>query len=636
MLHEKTNKWYLLLILLLIAGTLVNIDFFGPPTLAAYFFYTIIGSFIALSVSIGFLRSKTSFDISNPLPLICLGLLSFYYLFNGLANGEGGINLRHYIIWTDTALLFSYCVLLSKGSINLIAVSKLILLLVLIECIICLLQQFSIVPSANNLFKVTGSNNNPNVTAMFLAMAVPTLLLVLFHSKRLFQILASISLLLCISSLVLLQCRSAFIGTTVGAALIINHEFQLVEKIKNRYGKVAIIISGGVGFVLAIIAFLFLYQSKKASSDGRMFIWKISLQAITQKPFFGSGYGQFEHDYNLQQAKYFASGNAAQQEILSADYVHMSYNEFLENLFEGGIIGLVLFIGFLIALLISTKANLDNTSSQLPKGVRLTKSDTINSNSFGNRFFAYAGIASFVVMSIFNFTVQALPVRAILILYAGVCCVHCKNVITFERIGIRKWNIFSISSFKDAILFKLGITAFTLFIFFKILTLSKAYHLCKTLLNSENELDNKETIQQMASMKIDLAQSTFYWRGYGNILMRTKHVDAAIEKYKNALVFSSNPDLYMDMGNCLSKRLRFDEAIKAYTIASFIEPHRFAPKFGLMKIYGFAKDTIHEKAIAQQIVDMKPKVESEKVDNYKKEAKKILENNELNQLAYGK
>jgi tetratricopeptide (TPR) repeat protein len=118
--------------------------------------------------------------------------------------------------------------------------------------------------------------------------------------------------------------------------------------------------------------------------------------------------------------------------------------------------------------------------------------------------------------------------------------------------------------------------------------------------------------------------------------MRTKYVDAAVEKYKNALVFSSNPDLYMEMGNCLSRRLRYDEAIQAYTIASSIEPHRFAPKFGLMKIYGFAKDTLHANAIAQQIVDMKPKVESKKVANYKKEAKKVLENYELNQLAYGK
>jgi hypothetical protein len=108
MLHEKTNKWYLLLILLLIAGSLVNINFFGPPTLAAYFLYTIIGAFIAVIVSIGFLRNKSSFTISNPLPLICLGLLSVYYLLNGLVNGEGGINLRHYIMWIDTALLFSY------------------------------------------------------------------------------------------------------------------------------------------------------------------------------------------------------------------------------------------------------------------------------------------------------------------------------------------------------------------------------------------------------------------------------------------------------------------------------------------------------------------------------------------------
>ena len=75
------------------------------------------------------------------------------------------------------------------------------------------------------------------------------------------------------------------------------------------------------------------------------------MQAIAEKPILGSGYGQFEHDYNLAQAHYFATGKATQQEIYNASYVHMSYNEFLENLFEGGIIGLVLFVGLLVALL---------------------------------------------------------------------------------------------------------------------------------------------------------------------------------------------------------------------------------------------------------------------------------------------
>ena len=45
-----------------------------------------------------------------------------------------------------------------------------------------------------------------------------------------------------------------------------------------------------------------------------------------------------------------------------------------------------------------------------------------------------------------------------------------------------------------------------------------------------------------------------------------------------------------------------------------------------MKIYGFAKDTVNAKVKAQQIIAMKPKVESEKVAFYKRVAKKLIDN----------
>ena len=604
----KQNIFFLLLITLLIAGSLVNINVFGPPTLAAYFSYTIIGTLIALLTGIIYFTNKQLIVIANKTPIVILGFISVYYFFNGLINKQGGINLRHYIILADALLLFSYCILHGKGKITLISISRIITSIAAIESIICILQQFSIIPSMDGLFLVTGSNVNPNVTAMFLAMSIPAILFVLFQPStnpirvlNSYRIISITSLILCLCALAFLQCRTAIIGAAVGITLILNHHFQLINKLRNKFSKAVLSIIGIISITLIIVTLLFLYHSKQASSDGRMFIWKISLQAIAEKPLLGSGYGQFEHDYNLAQARYFAKNTASQQEIYNASYVHMSYNEFLENLFEGGIIGLVLFVVLLASLLLSYAS--DSCS-----------------------FYAITGIAIFTIMCFFNFTVQALPVRALFIIYAGVCCVECKgnphlDLTTYQKLSnLANSNIFYRTSFRVVATF------LSLFLFLKLLTLSKAYNKCSNLIETQNELSSNEALHQMAILKGDLSQSTYYFNGYANLLFRTKHYDAAIEKYKMALNYTSKPDLLMELGNCLTVRGRFSDAEQAFTLAENIEPHRFIPKYWLMKIYGFAKDTVNAKVKAQQIIAMKPKVESEKVAFYKRVAKKLIDN----------
>jgi O-antigen ligase len=653
----KKSNLYLFLITLLIAGSLININTFGPPTLSAYFFYTIIGSLVAVIAGISLIKNKQPIQIANPLPILALTLLAGYYIINGWVNGNGGINLRHYIILTDAVLLISFCTLLSKGTINLLSVSKIITIISIIESLICILQYFSIIPSLDTLFKVTGSNENPNVTAMFLAMAVPALLVVLFRgdaaspdrSKRPVRtkkwiILSATSIILSLTALILLQCRTAFIGATVGSVLIVNHQFQLLNKLQTKFSKPVLIITAIISITLIILALTLLYHSKQASSDGRLFIWKISMQAIAEKPILGSGYGQFEHDYNLAQAHYFATGKATQQEIYNASYVHMSYNEFLENLFEGGIIGLVLFVGLLVALLTpcplkgvlgsitakegSQKAVLGSSS----KIARPTENiEPSHKSPFrGEGFFAYAGITTFTIMCFFNFTVQALPVRALFILYAAVCCVY--NPIgstTFQKLTLARTRLLNGTPFRvgvNSTSFKIGVTALSFFLMLKLLTLSKAYHQCETIVDNSDNLTVTEASDELAMLQKDLNLSSYFWRSYGNTLAKANNNDAALQSFKNAIMFSSNPNVYIEMANCYGSIGKYKEAIDAITVAKNIEPHHFAPLYALMKIYHSAKDTENAQRVANEIIVMQPKVASDKVVFYKNEAKKLIDN----------
>ena len=422
---------------------------------------------------------------------------------------------------------------------------------------------------------------------MFLAMAVPAVLLVLFQPSNNpirvsnpYRILSASSIILCLFALGFLQCRTAIIGITAGTVLIINHQYQLLHKLQNKFSKAALIIISIISITLITLAFTLFYHSKQASSDGRMFIWKISLQAIAQKPILGSGYGQFEHDYNLAQAKYFATKAATQQEIMNASYVHMSYNEFLENLFEGGIIGLVLFIGLLLALLLGSTSLRGTKQPNAPTPTTLHNTPLGDVGLNGGMFFAYAGIATFTTMCLFNFTVQAIPVRALFILYAAICCVVSRHREAQGSLAL-SGSFFRIKAqviaFSYGTPFRVGVSILSVFLLLKLLPLSKAYHQCEIIVETSDDLGENEAGDELAALQNKMDKSTYYWRNYGDILYKASKNAEAVEKLQHATAFSSNPNIYLEVGNCYSRMGKFQKAITAITVSKNIQPHLFAP-----------------------------------------------------------
>ncbi len=82
-----------------------------------------------------------------------------------------------------------------------------------------------------------------------------------------------------------------------------------------------------------------------------------------------------------------------------AGHVHMAYNEFIQQMVEGGLLGLLFPVCILLCLLIPPLADKD----------RFT----------GMSGAAYAGMIAFALMSMVNFTVQAVPVMCLSALYAA-------------------------------------------------------------------------------------------------------------------------------------------------------------------------------------------------------------------------
>ena len=85
---------------------------------------------------------------------------------------------------------------------------------------------------------------------------------------------------------------------------------------------------------------------KKDSADGRLFMWKIAAQAVSEHPWTGCRWNSVPAAYGQAQENYFAAGNYTATEELVAGAPEYVFNEYLQVAIAWGIP--VLCIGLLI------------------------------------------------------------------------------------------------------------------------------------------------------------------------------------------------------------------------------------------------------------------------------------------------
>ena len=103
---------------------------------------------------------------------------------------------------------------------------------------------------------------------------------------------------------------------------------------------------------LAVLFFLLaglLYGAKKDSADGRLLIWRCSLEMMKEKPLLGWGIGGFEAHYMDYQAAYFKRHPDSSYTLL-ADTVQYPFSEYLNIGVAFGMVGLSVVIIWLVCL----------------------------------------------------------------------------------------------------------------------------------------------------------------------------------------------------------------------------------------------------------------------------------------------
>jgi len=347
-----------------------------------------------------------------------------------------------------------------------------------------------------------------------------------------------------------------------------------------------------------------LYSLKKASAQGRVLIWKISLDMIKERPLVGFGYGNFEHMYNLHQSVYFKNTSATAQEKQNAGYVKMAYNEFLQNTVEGGIPALVLFGGLLISLIMVNPSIITLTENTGPQSGNFIQNNTA--------IIAYSGIVAFTTMSLVNFTVQAIPAMALAVLYMAILALN-------ERCHFR-WKLNMPVKTTFAIVLITG----GVFLGYNMVYRAMAHYRNKEAAQLLKLNRANEALEILLPLEPELNNSESYWRNLGNTYYTRKELIKAITAYNKAKLLSSNPELYSKAAFCYLLTSNYPEAEKNYKTAAFIEPRRLVHRVVLMKLYMKIHRFREAAAMAHQILALEPKNPSKKSDSYKQQAKEVI------------
>lgn len=606
-LFDTPGTAALLLVLLLVCTMLTSKLFFNPFHTGLFSYLIIAGLFVVIA---GITLWKASAIKISRYAAISAGVaivwIAYICVHNRAHLNENG--LKPYFLITNLLLFIVAVVALGNARLHTSLLVKVMCLIGCFECTWCLLQFVGLLHSANPSFRVTGTWVNPNITAMFLAVLFPFVFANMLVRKGPMQRLYAAAVFLFVIVILLLKCRTAFIGTAAGTLVIVEWRYRLLKNFFKSSGRAIIAINVTMLFVIVAGLGYTAYHFKKASADGRILIWKLSADMISRKPVTGFGYGSFERNYNLRQAEHFSGTSFSEQQVWNASHTDMAYNEIMENAIEGGLIGAALFIAFFGISLVRGYRTFSYFAKPPPAGDPKAGID----RQIG-LICAHTGLGIILLMSLMNFTITSLPLMGAFVIFSIISARHTtspEKFISLPSLAPR---------FIVVILLLAGIL-----VLFKTSKSIYAQRMISKAVGLAKDNDHENALSLLESIPVNERYTENYHYTLGNVLYLKKDVQSALAAYRSASLSISTPELYQQMGHCFLSAGNFEMAIRHYRIAGAIQPNRFTPKVFLLKTYMLNKDKANALKTANEIVLMEEKYPSEETKKYKTIAQNVL------------
>ncbi|MDI3318228.1 O-antigen ligase family protein [Pinibacter soli] len=577
-----------LLVATIICGSLANSGTFLSPTLTAYFCYTItVTLLVLLTLAVIFISKKVPLiDKQKRLTTgLFLGWIIFYLLQPLLCHFS--VNLDHAYFLAHLFLFVSLVLLFGIDRLRPSMIFLIASLFAVAECVICFLQLVGFVKPFNKFFSVTGTWVNPNVTAMFLAMSLPAICYTaLWHEGKNYRYISFAATVFLFVALLLLQCRAALLAAGVVIGIIFAYRYSLFQKIGKLSCKkrIASVVLCSLMLALVVVGG---YYEKENSTAGRLLIWKLCVSLGMEQAFTGHGLGTFERNYNLYQASYFDSGIATNSEKQIASYIRMAYCEPLQNFVEGGFVAALLFIAMLLSVLIKPPS----------------KTNTVG-------IAAYAGIAGFFVMSIANFTVQAIPVMCLLVIYLTIYIVDpvqkINNLSIFRRITCGA--LFMIGLLFGARQWKLA----------------REYNSLQEINRLAFTQKRNDTLLKMTFLENELSNESLFWKTYARLLCENHNYTQSLSAIEKAISLTPDPGLYLQAARIHAQLKQYNAAEQKFNDACNLEPYKMEPVVGLMELYKEIGSHAKASQMARTVLQMKPRGISANAERYKQAASELL------------
>ena len=565
-------------------------------------------------------KSKTVFRFSP----IDLGLLLWMvYLLARMLTNKPSPSIEFAVFSGLIGLYFAYRVLPLKYSLWVLTA---FILSGFVQAIYGNLQLLGYLPSQHNLFNITGGFFNPGPYGGFVAVTLPAAMGLWLLGKQ-FQPLISpgfnhryltpfnqflpiLALLTMLAILVVLpatQSRAAWVSVAVSSAYLFWHT-GMVKKyweklIVNRVLRtllpilVALVISAGV---------IVLYSMKKDSADGRLFIYRITLDMITDKPLTGHGQGGFQAGFMNYQANFFTRFPDSPMAWYAGDGGY-AFNEYLQHAAEYGVIGLFLMLAVLLMALILKPES---------KGPPVSKTTDYNGLLLP---IARAMVFSLAVFALTSYPSQILPVKVAMVFSLAVIA-RCT---TFWAFNVsRTTKILTTGSAK------IIIAIATLVYLTTVPGLVKAHRQAqKDWLHAYRQYGMgayPQSLSQYEKAMPVLHTHGNFMTNYSKALSMAGRHEKAIKVTKKAIAIQPGIVAYTTLGDSYMAMGHYTLAENAYIHAAKMNPSRFYPKYLLANFYKETGQMGKAQYIAETIVNTPAKIPSTAVYEIKEAMNNLL------------
>lgn len=473
-----------------------------------------------------------------------------------------------------------------------------LILLGAIEAIWGIRQVYGFTYSNHSLYALTGSFYNPGPYSGYLAMIFPVCLNECLKWKEKKK---AIPYYIALSVMLLILCvlpagmsRSAWIAAAVSSAYIglMHYRKPIRNYIKNYWNKTRghrnkTVCYGLLVILLSGIALFGVYQMKKDSADGRLFMWKIAACAVCERPWTGYGWDSVPSAYGQAQEDYFAAGDYTETEERVASAPEYVFNEYLQVAIAWGLpalcVGLLVIGGSLYA---------------------------------GHKRKEYGLCGALLSLAVFAFSSYPLQFPAFvsaLIMLVLACGV---GALPLKRFGRR-------------VLFASLLIGTSYGCFYKYQQKSKTLEACKQWVKSRMFYQSgayPQAVESYGEIYEAMTWNARFMFEYGHALHKSHQPEASNRILQAALQVSGDPMILNVIGKNEQEMKNYESAEHWLMRATHRLPGRIYPYYLLAQLY--ADSTFYQREKLERMVSIvlekEPKVQSTAIRQMQQKAKELL------------